>query len=89
MKSFFTTKGLKIAPAFSTLPPSMAVAQRHKVFFSLSALRAANKRSLPLCLSSCPREPPPQALTEPDLRVSPHPALLTQPLVSDISASEP
>ena len=29
--------------------------------------------------SSSPREPPPQALSEPDMKVSPHPALIVQP----------
>jgi hypothetical protein len=38
-----------------------------------SLLKAHNK-------SSSPREPPPQALTEPDMNVSAHPAPIIQPL---------
>ena len=39
--------------------------------------------------SSQPREPPPQLLTEPDLRVSPHPALPIQPLAACLFANAP
>lgn len=39
-------------------------------------------------MSSRPQEPPPQALTEPDVTLLRHPALVTQPLRDRGSASE-
>ena len=38
--------------------------------------------------SSSPREPPPQALTEPDVNVSAHPALIDQPSHTTIASEQ-